>query len=474
MPELNYKKLDWVIIGIYLLLVVFGWMNIFSSSVSEDGFTFSLKEKYVMDLIWVGSALVIGILILFVIPSKVYPAISWPFYALMVFLLVAVAFVGVEVNGSKSWFAIGPFRLQPAEFSKISTSVLLAYLMSKYDFRFSNTRDALRIALVLALPMLAILLEKETGSALVYLGFLLVCYREGMTGWILVAGLLAILLFILTLIFSPFVAILVLIAMTGIAASFYSRRQMLGMPLTVAIVLMLSFLPRLMRVGAFSFLTRFDAEIWLAMLAGLTALVLAILYWVRRQRALRNLMLAFLVGLGLIFSVQMVFEKVLKEHQRARIEVLLGIKEDPMGVGYNVHQSLVAIGSGGIAGKGFLGGTQTRFNFVPEQSTDFIFCTIGEEWGFFGTLLVLIAYLTLILRLIGSAEKQKDSFARIYGWCVAMCLLMHVVINICMTIGLMPVIGIPLPLLSYGGSSLWAFTILLFIYLRLDMEKKSF
>ena len=474
MPELNYKKLDWVIIGIYLLLVVFGWMNIFSSSVSEDGFTFSLKEKYVMDLIWVGSALVIGILILFVIPSKVYPAISWPFYALMVFLLVAVAFVGVEVNGSKSWFAIGPFRLQPAEFSKISTSVLLAYLMSKYDFRFSNTRDALRIVLVLALPMLAILLEKETGSALVYLGFLLVCYREGITGWILVAGLLAILLFILTLIFSPFVAILVLIAMTGIPASFYSRRQMLGMPLTVAIVLMLSFLPRLMRVGAFSFLTRFDPEIWLALLAGLTALVLAILYWVRRQRALRNLMLAFLVGLGLIFSVQMVFEKVLKEHQRARIEVLLGIKEDPMGVGYNVHQSLVAIGSGGIAGKGFLGGTQTRFNFVPEQSTDFIFCTIGEEWGFFGTLLVLIAYLTLILRLIGSAEKQKDSFARIYGWCVAMCLLMHVVINICMTIGLMPVIGIPLPLLSYGGSSLWAFTILLFIYLRLDMEKKSF
>ena len=474
MPELNYKKLDWVIIGIYLLLVVFGWMNIFSSSVSEDGFTFSLKEKYVMDLIWVGSALVIGILILFVIPSKVYPAISWPFYALMVFLLVAVAFVGVEVNGSKSWFAIGPFRLQPAEFSKISTSVLLAYLMSKYDFRFSNTRDALRIVLVLALPMLAILLEKETGSALVYLGFLLVCYREGMTGWILVAGLLAILLFILTLIFSPFVAILVLIAMTGIAASFYSRRQMLGMPLTVAIVLMLSFLPRLMRVGAFSFLTRFDPEIWLALLAGFTALVLAILYWVRRQRSLRNLMLAFLGGRGLIFTVPMVFEKVLKEHQRARIEVLLGIKEHPMGVGYTVHQSLVAIGSGGIAGKGFLGGTQTRFNFVPEQSTDFIFCTIGEEWGFFGTLLVLIAYLTLILRLIGSAEKQKDSFARIYGWCVAMCLLMHVVINICMTIGLMPVIGIPLPLLSYGGSSLWAFTILLFIYLRLDMEKKSF
>jgi rod shape determining protein RodA len=474
MPELNYKKLDWVIIGIYLLLVVFGWMNIFSSSVSEDGFTFSLKEKYVMDLIWVGSALVIGILILFVIPSKVYPAISWPFYALMVFLLVAVAFVGVEVNGSKSWFAIGPFRLQPAEFSKISTSVLLAYLMSKYDFRFSNTRDALRIVLVLALPMLAILLEKETGSALVYLGFLLVCYREGMTGWILVAGLLAILLFILTLIFSPFVAILVLIAMTGIAASFYSRRQMLGMPLTVAIVLMLSFLPRLMRVGAFSFLTRFDPEIWLALLAGLTALVLAILYWVRRQRALRNLMLAFLVGLGLIFSVQMVFEKVLKEHQRARIEVLLGIKEDPMGVGYNVHQSLVAIGSGGIAGKGFLGGTQTRFNFVPEQSTDFIFCTIGEEQGFIGSVAVLILFLALILRIITLAERNHSTFARVYAYCVASYLIFHLAINIGMVIGLCPVIGIPLPFFSYGGSSLWGFTFLLFILLRIDADRGNY
>ena len=474
MPELDYRKLDWVIIGIYLLLVVFGWMNIFSSSVSEDGFTFSLKEKYVMDLIWVGSALVLGILILFVIPSKIYPAISWPFYALMVFLLVAVAFVGVEVNGSKSWFAIGPFRLQPAEFSKISTSILLAYLMSKYDFRFSNKRDVFRIALVLALPMLAILLEKETGSALVYLGFLLVCYREGMTGWLLVAGLLAILLFILTLVFSPFVAILVLIAMTGVAASFYSHRQVLGVPVTAAVVLLLAFLPRLMRLEALQFLGRFEPHVWVALLSGATALFLAIRYWIRRNPALRNLMLAFIVGLGLVFSVEMVFEKVLKEHQRARIEVLLGIKEDPMGVGYNVHQSLVAIGSGGFAGKGFLGGTQTRFNFVPEQSTDFIFCTIGEEWGFLGALLVLIAYLTLILRLIGSAEKQKDNFVRIYGWCVAMCLLMHVVINICMTIGLMPVIGIPLPLLSYGGSSLWAFTILLFIYLRLDMEKKSF
>ena len=474
MPELNYKKLDWVAVALYLVLIVFGWMNIFSSSVKETGFLFQLSEKYVMDLIWMGSAIVLAILILFVIPSKVYPAVSWPFYGLMVLLLVAVAFVGVEVNGSKSWFAIGPFRLQPAEFSKISTSILLAFLMSKYEFRFSNAKDFIRILVVLAIPILAILLEKETGSALVYLGFLIVCYREGMTGWILVAGLLAILFFILTLVLSPFAAILVLAGLTGVAAGIYQQRAITGAAATVVVITLLAFLPRLMRLESLAFLTRFEPEVWAALLTGVTALVVAVLSWLHRQTTLRNLMLGFLLGLILIFSVEFVFEHVLKEHQRARIEVLLGIREDPMGVGYNVHQSLVAIGSGGFAGKGFLGGTQTRFDFVPEQSTDFIFCTIGEEWGLLGTFFVLALYLSLILRLIGSAEKQKDAFVRIYGWCVAVCLLMHVVINICMTIGLMPVIGIPLPLLSYGGSSLWAFTILLFIYLRLDMEGKSY
>ena len=471
MEQVKYRKIDWVVVGIWFTLMVFGWMNVFSSSVSEEGFQFSFKEKYIMDLVWIASALALAILILFVIPSKIYPAISWPFYLLMVFLLVAVAFVGVEVNGSKSWFALGPFRLQPAEFSKIATSLLLAQLMSKYDFRFSRPTDALRIAVVLALPILAILLEKETGSALVYLGYLLVCYREGMTGWLLVIGLLAILFFILTLIFSPFVAILVLMALTGVAGSYYRGRMILGCSLTAAIVTLCAFLPRFMQWEALAFLGRHEPEVWLALLTGTAAVVLALVWWFHRQRRLRNLMLGFLAGLALVFSVEFVFNHVLKEHQRARIEVLLGIKEDPMGVGYNVHQSLVAIGSGGLVGKGFRGGTQTRFDFVPEQSTDFIFCTIGEEWGLVGTFTVLALYLALILRLIGSAEKQKDRFARIYGWCVAMCLLMHVTINICMTIGLMPVIGIPLPMLSYGGSSLWAFTILLFIYLRLDLDQ---
>jgi len=474
MPEAVYKKIDWVIAGIWLLLVVFGWMNIYASSVSEDGFTFSLKEKYIMDLIWVATAMILGILILFVIPSSLFPPIALPFYGLMVLLLIAVAFVGVEVNGSKSWFALGPFRLQPAEFSKIATALLLAQVMSKYGFSFGKFRDALRVAVVLALPMLAILLEKETGSALVYLGYLLVCYREGMTGWLLVIGLLAILFFIVTLVYSPFVAVLVLLGLAGVAYSSQLRKPLQGILITALGITLLAFLPRLLQLEALSFLNRFDPAEWLALLSGTAALALALFYWFRRQKRLRNLMLGVLLGLLMIFSVEMVFTKVLKDHQRARIEVLLGIKEDPMGVGYNVHQSLVAIGSGGLTGKGFLGGTQTRFNFVPEQSTDFIFCTIGEEWGLIGTLAVLGAYLALILRLIASAEKQKDHFARIYGWCVASCLLMHVVINICMTIGLMPVIGIPLPMLSYGGSSLWAFTILLFIYLRLDLDQKKY
>ncbi len=474
MSDIVYKKIDWVIAGIWLLLVVFGWMNIYASSVSEDGFTFSLKEKYIMDLIWVATAMMLGFLILFIIPSSLYPPVALPFYALMVLALVAVAFVGVEVNGSKSWFALGPFRLQPAEFSKIATALLLAQVMSKYGFSFARFRDALQVALILALPMLAILLEKETGSALVYLGYLLVCYREGMTGWILVIGLLAIVFFIVTLVFSPFVAVLVLLGITGVAYSFQVRKPLQGLLITALGITLLAFLPRLLQLEALSFLNRFDPAEWLALLAGTAALVLALVFWFHRQKKRRNLMLGVLLGLLMIFSVEMVFTKVLKDHQRARIEVLLGIKEDPMGVGYNVHQSLVAIGSGGLSGKGFLGGTQTRFNFVPEQSTDFIFCTIGEEWGLIGTLAVLGAYLALILRLISSAEKKKDHFARIYGWCVACCLLMHVVINICMTIGLMPVIGIPLPMLSYGGSSLWAFTILLFIYLRLDLDQKKY
>ena len=472
--KFTYRKIDWLIVGIYLVLVVFGWMNIYSSAAMEGEGMFDMSTKYGMHIIWVASAWIIAALIITVIPPRLYPSVSWPLYVLMAVLLLAVAFVGVEVNGSKSWFEIGPFRLQPAEFSKISTSLLFAYVMSKHDFSFESRRNVVGVALLLLIPMAFIVLEKETGSALVYLGFLLMFFREGMSGWILASGGIAALLFVLTLLLPNLTAIIIFIGLLAVLWAIYAEKNgWLVLFCAVPLVVLLSFMPRIYNLLAedSEFIARLPVELWVAIITAPIAIFFAIRAMVRRKKVLRNVMLGYIAGLAMIFSVQFIFDNILQEHQRARIEVLLGIKDDPMGVGYNVHQSLIAIGSGGLTGKGYLNGTQTRFNFVPEQSTDFIFCTIGEEWGFLGAIAVLALYLVLIIRLINSAEKQKDSFTRIYGYCVASCLFMHVFINISMTIGLMPVIGIPLPFLSYGGSSLWAFTILLFIYVRLDLEK---
>lgn len=472
MTRTNYRKTDWLLIGLYLLLVLFGWLNIYSSSAEEGLGIFDLGTKYGMHIIWMSSAFLIATLIMTAIPSRLYQAISLPLYLAVALLLIAVAVVGVEVNGSKSWFAFGPFRFQPAEFSKISTSLLAASFLSRYNFSFSNKRDAFLAYGILLMPILFILMEKETGSALVYLGFLLAFYREGMTGWILSLGLISILLFILTLVLSPFIAILVLMGILTLLGAIFSHKLTIGTFLGVAVIILTSFLPKLLESESVASLDiQFSTEQLVAMISAPFAIFFLVRSFIRRKALQRNLLLGWICGLALIFSVQFVFDHILQDHQRARIEVLFGIKDDPKGVGYNVHQSLIAIGSGGLTGKGFHQGTQTRFNFVPEQSTDFIFCTIGEEWGFLGSLAILGIYLTLILRILSSAEKQKDKFTQIYGYCIASCILMHVFINIGMTIGLMPVIGIPLPFISYGGSSLWAFTIMLFIYLRLDLER---
>lgn len=472
MTRTNYRKTDWLLIGLYLLLVLFGWLNIYSSSAEEGLGIFDLGTKYGMHIIWMSSAFLIATLIMTAIPSRLYQAISLPLYLAVALLLIAVAVVGVEVNGSKSWFAFGPFRFQPAEFSKISTSLLAASFLSRYNFSFSNKRDAFLAYGILLMPILFILMEKETGSALVYLGFLLAFYREGMTGWILSLGLISILLFILTLVLSPFIAILVLMGILTLLGAIFSHKLTIGTFVGAAGIILTSFLPELLESESVASLDiQFSTEQLVAMISAPFAIFFLVRSFIRRKALQRNLLLGWICGLALIFSVQFVFDHILQDHQRARIEVLFGIKDDPKGVGYNVHQSLIAIGSGGLTGKGFHQGTQTRFNFVPEQSTDFIFCTIGEEWGFLGSLAILGIYLTLILRILSSAEKQKDKFTQIYGYCIASCILMHVFINIGMTIGLMPVIGIPLPFISYGGSSLWAFTIMLFIYLRLDLER---
>lgn len=465
MNGIAYKKLDWTAIALYLILVIFGWMNIFSSSYQDGVSVFSLSTKYGMHMIWISTAFLLAAFILFSIPSKIYTSIALPLYILFALLLIAVAFVGVEINGSKSWFALGPFRLQPAEFSKLSTSLLIASLLGHYDFSFTKPKCIIRAAAVILLPILFILTEKETGSALVYLGFLLVYFREGMNGWILIFGLLAIILFIVTLIGSPAVAVTVLTGIIFILAILYSRKRWLWAAIGTATVTALAFISKIPSTEIL------DTAITLTIPVALAAsLILAF----KKKKIGRNLLWGYVCGVCFVMSVQFIYTKVLQDHQRARIEVLLGIRDDPRGVGYNVHQSLIAIGSGGLAGKGYMNGTQTHYDFVPEQSTDFIFCTVGEEWGFAGSVAVLAIYLALILHLMKSAEKQVDRFTRIYGYCTASCLLMHVIINVGMTIGLMPVIGIPLPFLSYGGSSLWAFTLLLFVYIKLDYDHKIY
>ena len=469
------KKLDWVLIGCFIFLVLFGWMNIYSSSLGDAFSGFDWQAKYGMQIIWIASAVIIALFILYVIPARFYSVFAWWMYAFMIVSLLAVIVMGKEINGSKSWLAFGPFQIQPAEFSKIFTAIALAALMEKFSFRFTNRLDAISAFAVIGVPAVLILAEKEAGLALVYVGFLLAFYREGMTPWIILSGLLAIALFILTLVTSPFAAILIFIGMIVLYVSFHSRNFIVNSAIGIIALIVVSFLPRLGRIESISgVVNTFSPEVWITILTVPVAIFLIIRFTFRkRHKYFRNALVAYLLGVALIFSVDFVFDHVLQDHQRLRIETLLGIKDDPMGAGYNVHQSKIAIGSGGIIGKGFLHGTQTRFDFVPEQSTDFIFCTVGEEWGFIGALVVIICYVALIMRLFNSAERQKSRFARIYGYCAASCILMHVVINIGMTIGLMPVIGIPLPFISYGGSSLWAFTILLFIFIRLDYEGRQ-
>ncbi len=472
MGNLKIGKIDLPLVFCYLFLVFAGWINIFASVYSEEHSSiFDMSQRYGMQFIWIITAFILAASVIFIINPKVYSVLSPPIYLFVCVLLFAVIFLGKEVNGSHSWFEFGKVKFQPAEISKISTSLFLAYIMSKYGFRLGRFRDALAVALTILVPMALIVMEKETGSALVYCGFVFLLYREGLSGWFLVFGILAILLFIVTLAVSPLAAIIILFVLHGVANGAFTGTLIKHLAVIAPISVLLGFLPKILSFEWFQEVEMIDVE-YIAL--GIVSLVAIWGLWRfvgKRARHIKLLFLSFLCSVALVFSVEFIFEKILQPHQRARIENLLGITEDLMGVGYNVHQSKIAIGSGGFTGKGFLDGTQTKFDFVPEQSTDFIFCTVGEEWGFLGSVLVIGVYLFLIIRLIILSERQKDHFARIYGYCVACCFFMHVFINIGMTMGLVPVIGIPLPLLSYGGSSLWSFTVLLFIFIKLDMER---
>ncbi len=506
-PSSQYKRglkqaVDWKLVFCYLILILIGWLNIYASIHSSGPSSiFDWSARSGKQFIWMLSSLGLAALILFVLNPRLWEVISIPSYVVVGALLVLVIFVSKDVKGSHSWFEFGPVKFQPAEISKITTSLVLAATMSKPGFKITKAKDLLTVALIIGLPMLTIVAESETGSALVYLGFLFVLYREGLTGWLLAIGGLCILLFILTLTVSSYVSILVLAAIVTLGYFLHTGRLMTwfkrcGLPL-----IFFAFLPKLWALvcewlipGA-SVLGSVDPSVadaitgaagrWTVLLkfkpSYLLLGVCACAIPVCMVRAYRDKHIylwaaigAFLLGVLLTFSTEFLFNDVLQDHQRARIEVLLGMKEDPAGVGYNVNQSKIAIGSGGLFGKGFLHGTQTTYGFVPEQSTDFIFCTVGEEWGFVGCAVVILLYVFMISRIIIDAEKSRESFTRIYGYCVASCIFMHLFINVGMTIGLMPVIGIPLPLLSYGGSSLWAFTILIFIFIALDRQEKKY
>lgn len=471
--KIDIRNIDWLLVVCYLLLVFIGWMNIYSAVYTEENPSiFDTTQRYGMQFIWIVSSMVISIFILFVINARSYSVLSFIIYMFVTLLLFLVIFLGKEVNGSKSWFALGPISFQPAEVSKISTSLFLSYIMSKFSFKLKSLNGVLSTALVLVIPMLLIILEKETGSALVYCGFLFVLYREGMTGAFLLFGIFAILLFVVTLAISPLVSIIIITLLFGVMGGILNRNLIFYSAVTILLCVILALLPQLYNIHFIGEnIANLDVEYLALIIIIPSSIFLLIKSLKRRVQNIKFLYLSFLCSVFLVFSVEFFFQNVLQPHQKARIENLLGIQEDLKGAGYNVHQSKIAIGSGGFFGKGFLEGTQTKYNFVPEQSTDFIFCTIGEEWGFMGSVFIIMLYVFLISRILILAERHKEKFVRIYGYCVASCFFMHVFINIGMTIGVVPVIGIPLPFLSYGGSSLWSFTILLFIFLRLEADK---
>lgn len=470
------KSVDWALVVTYLLLILIGWANIYAS-IHSDGpaSIFDYNFRSGKQFVWILTALGLAALILFVVNAQLWESASIPLYLGVLCLLVAVIFLGVEVKGSRSWFEFGPIRFQPAEVSKITTSLLLATLMSQVNFRITRFKDFLLTALILGIPMVVILAESETGSALVYVGFIFVMYREGFSGWWIFCIGMAALLFILTLTASPYVSILVLAGVLLLCNGLESNKIGVAFWIFSGVLLILCLLPWIFgKFSPESFVSKINPLYILVGICVAAVLYLMIVGYRSRHRFLSMSALGLIAGMALVFSTEFIFNNILQDHQRKRIEVLLGMKEDPAGVGYNVNQSMIAIGSGGLHGKGFLGGTQTTFGFVPEQSTDFIFCTVGEEWGFLGCLVVISLYVFLISRIIMDAEKSREAFTRIYGYCVASCIFMHLFINIGMTIGIMPVIGIPLPLLSYGGSSLWAFTVLIFIFIALYRQEKKY
>lgn len=474
-----FRSLDWFTVVLYIVLVIAGALSIYAASYDFDNANIlSLSEFSGKQFMWFGISLCVGLGILLV-DYRIYEAYAYPIYGCILILLMITIFIAPDIKGSHSWLVIGPISLQPAEFGKCSTALALAKLFSSYNFRLNDKISNYLYALIIILvPVMLILMQRETGSALVYFSLFFVLYREGMSGLVLCAAVGAVTYFIVSIKFTDIflpgitvgefsVLIMIFLVLCGMLC-FYckdtitARNVVIGGLVAGGIVTVLAI-----------FGVNINCTLWFVIIL-LAALIYTSFMMLRHrmQRYVLTISTAVL-SIAFLFSVNYVFGSILEPHQQKRIKVTLDIENDIRGIGYNVNQSMIAIGSGGLTGKGFLNGTQTKLRYVPEQHTDFIFCTIGEEEGFIGSALVLICFTILILRLIKIAERQHSVFGRVYAYCVASYLIFHVAVNIGMVIGLCPVIGIPLPLFSYGGSALLGFTVLLFILLRIDAARKE-
>jgi rod shape determining protein RodA len=462
-----WANVDWITIGIYLAMMFIGWINIYAAVYNEEHKSIlDMTQQYGKQLMWIGAAAFIAMLMINT-DSKFFVTFAVPIYIFIILILMLVPIIGTEINGAKSWIQIGSFSIQPSEFMKMATSLAIARYISSYNFKMHSWKSLLTLAGIILVPVGLIFLQNDTGSALVFGVFLLVLYREGLNGIVLFFSFLIALVFIFTMILDPFVTVLVL-TISAFLINYLLRkkvkRNLIGIGVFTSIFTICWLI---------NYLLQGTVELVYFML--IAAVVSCVIFFTWAMM-LHKRSLAILIGiyLGCVLftvSVDYVFHNIMEEHQRSRINELLGIQSDVHGAGYHVNQSKIAIGSGGFFGKGFLQGTQTKFDFVPEQSTDFIFCTVGEEWGFLGTTAVIALFMGLLMRLIFLAERNRSKFSRVYGYCVATILFFHFAVNIGMTIGLAPVIGIPLPFFSYGGSSLWSFTLLLFVFVRLDASR---
>jgi rod shape determining protein RodA len=464
------EEIDWLSVGLYLFLIIFGWMNIFASSYNEQFRSiFDLHQNYGDQLLWI-LVTFLAIFALFVFDHRFFFFFTYPIYFIAILFLLLVIVFGMEVHGSKSWLNIAGFRLQPSEFVKIAVALAIARYLSGFNVKLMTWRSLLIIAGFIGLPVIFISLQPDFGTAMVFTCFILVLYREGLPGWILGFSIFTGVVFLMTLLL-PRTSVILLLLLTGTVFIGIVNQKYIYSLLSVLIVAGI--------FGIFKIISLFlpvkpDNYPLLLISSGISAVVMAIIIVRKKIPNAFFILLLIIAFIGFTFSVDYVFNEVLKPHQQTRVNILLGKETDIKGVGYNLNQSKIAIGAGGFAGKGYLQGTQTKLDYVPEQSTDFIFCTVGEEWGFLGTMVVVLAFAGLLIRLLFLAERQRSVFALLYGYGVIAILFFHGAVNIAMTIGLFPVIGIPLPFFSYGGSSMLAFSLLLFIFIRLDAVRKIY